>query len=159
MPQCHSIITFFRLIDQFNQAVDFGLWLGHHQLIELVYRQMVLQVPHHIKMLPPAVQNFKAGLLMITTDFTIMKRYVVAQSRATPYQFICGIFHNFAPDEQQPILGDTQLTNTRYGLAPTCRETLCRAIGMLVYWINGFWNNGVLGKWSAIWDMIKTKNG
>jgi hypothetical protein len=54
---------------------------------------MVFQIPHHIKVFPPAIQDFEAGLLLITTDFAIMKRYGAAQSRATPYQFICGIFH------------------------------------------------------------------
>jgi hypothetical protein len=81
------------MFDQFNQTADFWLRLGLHQMIELVFRQMVLQIPHHIKVFPPAVQNFEAGLLLITTDFAIMKRYGVAQSRATPYQLICGIFH------------------------------------------------------------------
>jgi len=54
---------------------------------------MVFQVPHHIKVLPPAVQDFEAGLLLITADFAVVKRYVAAQSWATPYQFFCGIFH------------------------------------------------------------------
>jgi hypothetical protein len=47
---------------------------------------MVFQVPHHIKVFPPAVQYFETGLLAITTDFAIMKRDGVAQPRATPDQ-------------------------------------------------------------------------
>ena len=58
---------------------------------------MVFQVPHHIKVFPPAIQDFEAGLLLITTDFTIVKWYGVAQPRATPYQFFGGIFHNGTP--------------------------------------------------------------
>ena len=55
---------------------------------------MVLHILHHVKVFPPAVQNFEAGLLVITTDFAIMKRYGVAKPRATPYQFFWGIFHS-----------------------------------------------------------------
>ena len=112
--QSRSIGAFFRQFDQLDQAVDFRLWLGRHQMIELVRRQMVFQVPHHIKVLPPAVQNFKAGLLLITTDFAIMKRYGVAQSRATPYQFFGGIFHNCAPIPQRR---DQALLVNRYQLS------------------------------------------
>ena len=55
---------------------------------------MVLQIPHHVKVFPPAVQNFEAGLLVIAADFAIMKRYGVAQPRATPHQFFGSIFHS-----------------------------------------------------------------
>ena len=92
-PQRRSIETLFRQLDQFNQAVDFWLRLGRHQLIELGFRQMVFQIPHHIKVLPPAIQNFEAWLLLIATDFTIVKWHGVAQPRATPHQFLGGIFH------------------------------------------------------------------
>jgi hypothetical protein len=57
---------------------------------------MVLQIPHHIKVFPPAVENFKTGLLLVTAGFAVMKRYGAAQSRAAPYQCISGIFHNRA---------------------------------------------------------------
>ena len=33
-----------------------------------------------------------AGLLVVATDFAIMERHRVTQTRATPYQFICCIF-------------------------------------------------------------------
>jgi len=87
------------MFDQFNQTADFWLRLGFHQMIELIFRQMVFQIPHHIKVFPPAIQDFEAGLLLITTDFAIVKRYGAAQSRAAPYQLIGGIFHSGAPIE------------------------------------------------------------
>jgi uncharacterized membrane protein len=67
--------------------------LGRHQKIELVFGQMVFQIAHHIKVFPPAVQNFKAWLLVVTTDLAIMTWYGVAQARATPYQYLGVIFH------------------------------------------------------------------
>jgi len=64
---------------------------------------MIFQIPHHIKVLPPAIQDFKAGLLLIATDFAVMKRHGVAQPRATPHQFFGGIFHSDAPIESEQI--------------------------------------------------------
>jgi hypothetical protein len=60
----------------------------------LIFRQIVFQILHHIEVLPPAIQNLKTGLLVVTADFTIVERYGVAQPGATPYQTVLFIIHN-----------------------------------------------------------------
>lgn len=92
-PAVCSMGATFGQLDQFDQAADFRLWLGLHQLLELVGRQMIFQIPDDIKVLPPAVQDFKTGLLMVAAYFAVLKRYGIAQSRATPHQFWSCTFH------------------------------------------------------------------
>ena len=69
----------------------------------MIFSQVVFQILHHIEMFPPAIQNFKTGLLVVTTDFTIIKRYGVAQSRATPYQFVLLLIHSLSKVEIRPL--------------------------------------------------------
>lgn len=83
---CRLAIAIFCLFDQFEQTCDFRLGTGFHEMIELIFGQIVLQILHHIEVLPPAIQNFKTGLLVVTAYFAIIKWYGVAQSWATPYQ-------------------------------------------------------------------------
>jgi hypothetical protein len=84
--RCRLTIAIFGLFDQFEQTCDFRLGTGGHQMIELIFRQIVLQILHHVEVLPPAIQDFKTGLLVVTAYLAIIKWYGVAQSWATPYQ-------------------------------------------------------------------------
>jgi hypothetical protein len=92
-------IAFSSLFNQFDQAGD--LWFGTRlqQMIELIFRQIVFQILHHIEVLPPAIQNLKTGLLVVTADFTIIERYGIAQSWATPYQTVLVSTHNGSLNE------------------------------------------------------------
>jgi hypothetical protein len=86
----HSIITLLGLLYQFNQARDLRFRAGFDYALELIFRHIIFQILHHIKVLPPAIQNFKAGLLFVTTDLAVMERYGVTQSGATPHQMFSG---------------------------------------------------------------------
>jgi len=79
-------VSLFGLFDQLNQTGDLGLGFGLHQAVELVFRQSFFHVLHHVKMLPPAVQDFKARMLIVTADFAVLKWHGIAQARASPYQ-------------------------------------------------------------------------
>ncbi len=72
------------LFNQFNQTGDpWFRGLGLQQLIELILGQMILHVLHDVEVFPPAVQDLKAGLLIITTGFAVFKGYRIAQPRTT----------------------------------------------------------------------------
>jgi hypothetical protein len=96
MLQCHLAVTLSGLFDQFNQAGNLWFRTCLQQKIELILSQIVLQILHHIKVFPPAVYNLKAGLLVVTAEFTVIKRYGIAQSGATPQQTVWSIFHEVA---------------------------------------------------------------
>jgi hypothetical protein len=73
------------LFNQFDQTGDpWFRGLGLQQLIELRLGQMVLHILHDVKVFPPAVQYFKAGLLIVTAGLAVFKGYRVAQPRTTP---------------------------------------------------------------------------
>ena len=69
----------------------------------MIFGQIVLQILHHIEVLPPAIQNFKTGLLVVTTNFAIIKWYGVAQSWATPYQAFLFFVHETSKAEIPPL--------------------------------------------------------
>ena len=75
------------LINELNQTGDpWFRWLGLQQLLEFLLWQMILHILHDVEVFPPAVQDLKAVLLIVTAGFTVFKGHRVAQPRTTPYE-------------------------------------------------------------------------
>jgi len=101
--QSRSTIAFPGLFNQLDQAGNLGFWTGLYQPGKLIFRQVVFQILHHIEVLPPAIQNLKAGLLLVPAYFAIIKRYGVAQSWATPHQSFLFIVHETSNAKIPPL--------------------------------------------------------
>jgi hypothetical protein len=101
--QSRSTIAFPGLFNQFDQAGNLGFWTGLYQPDKLIFRQVVFQILHHIEVLPPTIQYFKTGLLVVTAYFAIIKRYGVAQSWATPYQSFLFFVHETSKADIPPL--------------------------------------------------------
>ena len=71
-------VAFSGLFNQFDQAGNFRFGTSLSQTIELIFSQIVFQILNHIEVFPPAVQNLEAGLLVVTADLAVFKRYGVA---------------------------------------------------------------------------------
>ena len=78
-------LSFPRLLDQLEQAGNFGFRPGFHQIFKIPVRKPVPEVVNHIKILPPAITDLEAGQGVITHIQTITEFHETPQPGTAPF--------------------------------------------------------------------------
>lgn len=80
--------SFARLLDQLEQACQFGFWPALHQVVKILFRKRAPEEVNHVKILPPAITDLEAGQGRFTHIQAIAESYRTPQPGAAAFQIM-----------------------------------------------------------------------